>query len=224
MIDEQIEKYVDDIEAALTKQVEEAAQVAAGGDEVRFDTEAIAGPVEALWRESGPYFAGLVFNAIDRARKDFTEEQFSVWEEAVADHIAQKTGEQVVLINDTTREWIQSVISSATAEGMGTDEIVRELRSRWDGLSKTRAGRIAQTEMNAAANWGSLEAGKSAGMTRKEWVTAGDKRVRDQHKPLNGRVIGIDEEFDNGLLYPSEPGKDKPSEVIGCRCQIVFLP
>ena len=88
--------------------------------------------------------------------------------------------------------------------------------------------------MNAAANYGAMEAATAAGMTKKFWITAGDQRVRPDprkkpragdanHRRLNGEERPIGEPFSNGLMRPSEAG-GPAGEVINCRCQMGFLP
>jgi SPP1 gp7 family putative phage head morphogenesis protein len=47
---------------------------------------------------------------------------------------------------------------------------------------------------------------------KKEWLATMDSRVREAHAAMNGEVVGIDEAFSNGSMYPDEPN---------CRCTIL---
>jgi hypothetical protein len=49
----------------------------------------------------------------------------------------------------------------------------------------------------------------------KEWVTQGDDRVRDEHAAMEGERVPRDDNFSNGLDYPSEPN---------CRCGVLLHP
>lgn len=229
LIDGEVERAVPLFETAISKQVEAAARAVRNGTNVAeaVEGESVKEAYRQAWGPAALLFAGRVYNAIDRARKDFGEEQYSVWERAVTEHLALEGGNQIVLIDNYTKEWVrgtvQAILSNPEFTEAGTDAIAKELIGRWEELSRNRALRIAQTEMNAAANWGSLQAATAAGMTRKYWITAGDRRVRDSHGPLNGETVPIDQPFSNGLMHPSQPG-GPAGEVINCRCQVGYLP
>jgi len=45
----------------------------------------------------------------------------------------------------------------------------------------------------------------------KRWVTAGDDRVRDEHREVNGETVPFDEEFSTGEMIPGE-------STYNCRC------
>ena len=238
LIDAEVDRFVDEVEAAITKQIDAAARaVRRGGNiDAAIDSEPITDVYQEAWKRAALTITGKVYNAIDATRKDFSPEQYTSWEDNVDTYLAQKGGEQIVLIDNYTKEWVRSTVTAATQQaaelGLGTDDIANLMRDKWGELSKNRALRIAQTEMNAAANYGAMEAAIAAGMTRKFWITAGDIRVRPGKKPrpgdanhqrLNGETVEIGERFSNGLMRPSEAG-GPAGEVINCRCQMGFLP
>jgi len=242
LVDAEVDRFVDEIEAAITKQIDAAARAVRSDSNIdaAIDSEPIREVYEKAWKRAALTITGKVYNAIDASRKDFTPEQYTSWEDNLDQYLASKGGEQIVLIDNYTKEWVRATVTSATQQavelGLGTDDIAKLMRDKWGELSKNRALRIAQTEMNAAANYGAMEAATAAGMTRKFWITAGDARVRPgkkprkkprpgdpNHKLLNGETVEIGERFSNGLMQPSEAG-GPAGEVINCRCQMGFLP
>ena len=239
-MDVEVDRFVDEIEAAITKQIDAAARAVRSDSNIdaAIDSEPIKEVYEKAWKRAALTITGKVYNAIDASRKDFTPEQYTSWEDNLDQYLASKGGEQIVLIDNYTKEWVRATVTSATQQavelGLGTDDIAKLMRDKWGELSKNRALRIAQTEMNAAANYGAMEAATAAGMTRKFWITASDQRVRPDprkkpragdanHRVLDGEERPIGEAFSNGLMRPSETG-GPPGEVINCRCQMGFLP
>ena len=49
-----------------------------------------------------------------------------------------------------------------------------------------------------------------------------DKRTRDTHAELNGTIIGLQERFSNGLLYPGDPS-GPAKEIINYRCVLIAV-
>lgn len=233
LVDAEVDRFVDEMEAAITKQIDAAARaVRSGGNiDAAIDSEPITDVYQEAWKRAALTITGKVYNAIDATRKDFSPEQYTSWEDNVDRYLLQYGGDKIVLIDNYTKEWVRATVTAATQQaaelGLGTDDIANLMRDKWGELSKNRALRIAQTEMNAAANYGAKEAATAAGMTRKFWIAAGDGRERPEHAEL-GRAepIGIDEKWLLGSSYmdrPSDPN-GQAKHVINCRCQMGFLP
>lgn len=98
-------------------------------------------------------------------------------------------------------------------------------------LLKFRGDMIGRTESLTALNAGQYEAlrqmvesGKiQANQIRRVWRSAGDFRVRDTHRGMNGDSVGLEEAFRSPsgamLLYPGDTSRGAPaSEIINCRC------
>ena len=76
-----------------------------------------------------------------------------------------------------------------------------------------------------ATNAGQLKAYDEAGVKEKEWLTAGDERVRESHQ-IDGQIVDLHQSFTtNGgakLQYPGDRSSGAPAdEVIGCRCSVL---
>ena len=236
MIDEEIDKAAPVIERAITKQIEAAIDALDTNDaSSAIDANSFREAYDEFYRAAALRAAGAVYNAIVRDQKDFTEEQFLSWEASVNTYLAEVGGAEIDIINKSTKRWVRGVVTKAAQEaaeqGLGSRETAALIRdrvaTRWGNISEARALRIAQTEVNAAANWGAKAGATEAGMTRKFWISATDARVRPEHIALNGaEPIGIDELFNVGgslMDRPSDPN-GSPGQVINCRCQMGFLP
>lgn len=110
--------------------------------------------------------------------------------------------------------------------GVEAGESIPNLRDRltavFTDLSDHRATVIARTEtvggFNAASHIGARASGVALS---KKWLAAGDNRVRDTHRALDGVVMPMDDRFANGCLYPGDPA-GPPDETIQCRCVLTY--
>jgi hypothetical protein len=112
------------------------------------------------------------------------------------------------------------------------DEITNSYRER---LKKFRADNIANNESLRAASiaqYESIVQAKQAGALdttsiRRFWVTSGDEKVRVNHRAIPGmnpQGVLVDQSFKtpNGLLkYPRDPNGSL-SNIINCRCKVVY--
>lgn len=119
-------------------------------------------------------------------------------------------------VNKTTREKVTEAISTGLDDGLGMIEISDKIKAVYDEFSLWRSDLIARTEATASSNEGHLQAFKQSGIaTHKEWLNAGDSRVREAHMDepvgVGGQIVKVDKTFKNGLMYPNEPN---------CRCVI----
>ena len=110
----------------------------------------------------------------------------------------------------------------AILHGESTDKIAERIR-RVMANGAYNARRIAQTErtriQSQARYEQMLQLAARVVRLQKKWVARMDKRTRDTHAELNGTIIGLQERFSNGLLYPSGPAK----EIINCRCVLIAV-
>jgi len=131
----------------------------------------------------------------------------------------QHAAEQVTKINDTTRFYLNSMISQATDEGWSYDRLSRAIGDRFTkfatGGPNPRSRRVAVFELGDAYEAGNeVMAGelKAAGLEiEKKWLTVGDDNVRPSHRANQAQgYIPFDDDFSSGdSRPPSDPG---------CRC------
>lgn len=151
------------------------------------------------------------------------EVAFKLQSERVQRFIVSKATKAVTAINEVTRRELRDTL----AEGVAQAESLGELRARveevFDGR-RANALTIARTETAGAYNFGSVEAWDQSGVVEsKEWLTAGDEAVRDEHQEAEGQIVALDAPFHVGgesLEYPGDPA-GSAGNVINCRCTVL---
>lgn len=129
-------------------------------------------------------------------------------------------------VNDTT--WQE--LRASLAEGVDAGEGIEKLKARVEKVMGDRIASssetIARTEVNRAANAGTLESLEQAAQAgvnlEKEWVAALDERTRPSHADAHGQRRKRNQNFDVGGASGPAPGQmGKADEDINCRCQVV---
>lgn len=138
------------------------------------------------------------------------------------DFIVQKISFSVF---ETTKETLIRVLNDAISGGWGIDKTVQALDEL--SLPASQAARIARTEITRATNAGASAAAETFPyQQQKEWISAHDKRVRDNehasHVMLNGQVVDYEDVFRDPvshveLRWPGDP-LAPAAETINCRC------
>jgi len=126
-------------------------------------------------------------------------------------------------ITETTKEVIRRVLLQAEIDGIGFDDIVDRLADT--ALTRIRARLIARTEIVTASNGAAVIQAKESGLTlNKEWVSARDNRVRHDHREVNGKIVGLNDDFKVGAVFMSQPGDKRggAANCCNCRCCTVF--
>lgn len=133
-------------------------------------------------------------------------------------------------ITQTTKDLIKRVFTQAYVEGLGINEIIKQLENT--ELSRIRARLIARTETVTAANKGAMFVAKDTGLLlNKTWLATNDNRTREDHKEVNGHQVGRDQYFNVGgfdMLHPGDRGGHDgklpvpPKEICNCRCTHTF--
>lgn len=129
----------------------------------------------------------------------------------------------------TDKTHIYKELRREFATGLLKGESIPKLAQRIKKITKSNMDRailIARTENTRVQNESREEIFKKAEeqgiKLKKQWVSAGDRRVRSSHKRLDGEIVNMKESFSNNCEYPGDPNGGA-SEVCNCRCTFVAL-
>ena len=177
--------------------------------------------VEPVFRQIALSGINQAFDALGVQRSTESEETKQTDEEIeniVNQVILAKRANKITGITDN----IFDQLKSSLAEGINEGEAIATLAERTRGIFNVASNRsltIARTESNSILNGSATEVYKKENVQEKEWITTLDGEARDSHIAVNGEIVGINQEFSNGLQYPGDIG-GPAEEVINCRCAI----
>jgi len=128
----------------------------------------------------------------------------------------------------TTDRRFDRSIMRAINEGRALDApTIAKIASRHhDKMLLVRGETVARTEVLASVNAGRREAflqglektGYTEADVERVWDSAGDNKVRDSHRHMDGQTVqGLSQPYSNGLMHPGDPN-GPPKEIIQCRC------
>lgn len=123
---------------------------------------------------------------------------------------------KVVGINETVREQLRDTLIDGLAKLETTAELMERVKQVYN-FAQARSLTIARTEVGQAMGVARDAAMQQMGVEKIRWVTAGDERVRESHKALDGMVIERGQLFPNGCQFPCDV-MGPADEVINCRC------
>ena len=135
-------------------------------------------------------------------------------------------GELIGHVNQTTRAQIARIVNTGINEGAAVNQIQSQIRKA-TAFSPQRALLVARTESTRAVNSGTQMAYASAAdagvNVKKQWLSARDGEVRDDHTELDGQTVGVSESFSapSGATaaYPGDFGD--PAMDCNCRCSTI---
>lgn len=221
-------KESDSVIASLQKHPTTDAGIKAALDEA-VDANAWNKFFVATWSSMVEEFAQETYNSL-KSQSGFETKAWEWLNSVVNGYIIRTAALKVVGVTDFTKSVIAGLIKNVfdREESNTMDDVAKAVKSTYDDFSRYRSYRIARTEVAGATNYGSMIGAKQSGVAkRKEWLNAGDSRVRDSHKHepegVSGEIVGINEKFSNGLLFPAEYHASKAEETIHCRCTLVYL-
>jgi len=131
-------------------------------------------------------------------------------------------------INATTIKNLDKVLSEGVSAGESIDEIADSIAAIFETIKDYRSVRIAQTEVIAALNQGSLEAYEDNEIIEKKgWLPAYDEVTRPSHVDAGRRygvrgAIPLNQDFvlSSGASGPAPQQTGVAAEDINCRCAI----
>lgn len=165
-------------------------------------------------------FLDAVYPLLQQAFVDFAylamfdeEVQFDPFDTAAQEWLDTHAFELVKGVTDTTINQLRTALQEGWDAGEGIPDLAKRVRQVFDDADRFRAAMIARTETTATANMAQLSVYRRAGIQYKTWVTADDERVCPICGALDGRTVGLDEEFSPGIYAPpAHPN---------CRCTII---
>lgn len=134
---------------------------------------------------------------------DYDTDRTAAWIAAHASGVASG-------INGTTRALLEGAL--------GDDDPSVAVRHLFTIARTSRAESIAQTEVTAAAGFGTREAGQQSGLElNKTWHTGSNPRAT--HARMNGETVRLDDDFSNGARWPGDSRLDD-KERARCNCSM----
>lgn len=177
-----------------------------------------------------------------------TEDEISIINQALATYYVARAIEQTAIITDTNQKNIASAILEASetrdeagkplsrrdqAQEAGVNT-ARKLKGRQQSIAITETQNAAETakateaEVLAGKQPSVIAASGAPAQVDKEWVTVGDKNVRDSHVLADSQTRDVSKPFsvDNELLrYPGDTLLGASAKnVMRCRCSSVVRP
>lgn len=120
---------------------------------------------------------------------------------------------------------LQSAVMQSILQGDSVDLLAKRLASVTD-MNQSSSVRNAKTMVTSAQNGGrqdSYDRAERMGISiKKLWLATLDFHTRESHRKLDGTAIGVNERFDNGLMFPGDPS-GAPAELYNCRCRTISI-
>ena len=167
----------------------------------------------------------LVPKAIRSAETKQATTTEAVTERLIAEWIDRRAFSQATSISNGSRAIAQRILQQSIIDGVGEQELARNIRDAIGGLSRARSLTIARTETQGAMLSAGTAAADDLGATEKEWVAIEDSRTRDTHRAADGQTVALDAKFNVGgaqLRFPGDPDAGAPGETINCRCALAY--
>lgn len=159
----------------------------------------------------------------------------SRWEFRLNEFVENYSGDKIVLVSGTLKEFVRKQIQLALLEmpekgiEAQTQFIYERVLNHWDSVKKWQVRRIVQTEAMEAMMVGQYESMRELGIAYQKVWTATFNNTRPQHIAMDGVAVGQDEFFilPNGdrMMYPHDSVHGARAEnLINCACGTFDLP
>lgn len=205
---------------------------------LRLDNEPVAKAYKRLYMATAFDFA--VFDrrqAKSDAGYNILKGEEEIFEDLIMEEILayldMHVGETIVAVGDTSlvliKRLLDKLVPEIVEQGVGAGQAQTMLRdqikSAWHEAKYYRTERIVRTEVNRAANWGSMKGVKSTEIPHdKVWLSALYANSRPEHTAGDGQKVDIDNPFDIGgedLMFPGDPG-GSAGNTINCLCSMTY--
>lgn len=119
-------------------------------------------------------------------------------------------------VTDTTRGQVTDAIRKGLDEGEGIPQIANRIRQAGDEFSGYRSKLIARDQTLKASRGASYLQAKQSGVVKsKTRRSAGDSRVRPEHRAIDGETVPINEPYSNGEMVSGD-------QSVQCRCVDIY--
>jgi SPP1 gp7 family putative phage head morphogenesis protein len=215
----ELRKLRDAFPAPLQESVPENIWVTAWLDTVRLTQQAMTSPIEAAAR------ASWIVGNEDIQREAGLRIAFDIDNPEAVQFLRDYGAQRVTMINDTTRDYIRTLMVEGMEQGTSYTEMARQLRARFAEFSapkpqrhlRNRAELVAVTE--TANAYGTAQRQAAERIQREgirmqhRWITTGDDRVSDGcRQNAAAGWIPMAQAFPSGDYHePRFPG---------CRCAV----
>lgn len=140
-------------------------------------------------------------------------------------YLRERGAQNIKGIVEEDQRWMRAVLRVGAQQGKETDEIIKDITTRFPDYSEGRAGTIARTEIHAADGYATNEMMKEAapGM-QKRWICM-FQNSREAHMDADQQTVDLDEDFEVGeesMAYPG--GGTDPSNNVNCQCVVEYIP
>ena len=137
---------------------------------------------------------------------------------------AKQNAELITNMGADVKNSVSTAVRDGFLKGKRWEEIAGDIENGMNGVgifgkATSRAALIARDQVATLNGTLTKDRNESLGISLYEWQTAGDARVRDSHRDLNGKVFswnGIVES--GGKTYTEAPNGAFPGSEINCRC------
>lgn len=153
--------------------------------------------------------------------------------QAIDDYLITDMGITITSIGDTSEVLLKNLLDKLIPEiletgigGGAAQTMLRDrIKSEWHRARYFRTERIVRTEVNRAANFGSIEGVKSTAFPHnKIWLAAFTANSRASHMDADSQKVDINKSFDvdgEDLQYPGDPG-GSAGNTINCLCSMTY--
>lgn len=151
----------------------------------------------------------------------------------IDEYLAMEMGSTITAIGDTSevllKRLLDNLIPEIIDQGIGggaAQTMLRDrIKSQWHKARYFRTERIVRTEVNRAANFGSIEGVKSTEFPHdKIWMSSFAATSRAGHMAADNQRVDINEVFDvdgEALDYPGDPA-GSAGNTINCLCSMTY--
>jgi SPP1 gp7 family putative phage head morphogenesis protein len=155
-------------------------------------------------RDKKAYGDALGVDELDEAAKERLAHDYA---ENVKPNIKKFVSEDILKL--------RAMIEKNANEGWRFDRLVSRIEHNFKGVTPARAQLIARTETSIYVSKVRQSRFEQVGVTEYIWRTAGDSRVREDHRSLNGRRFF----YAHPPIIDERTGeRGNPGETYNCRC------